>query len=58
MITAHEIVQSPAWFPLEVNGDAMRWVRLDEAAYRAASFLDQRLLKGGYEQAHSDLHCK
>ena len=52
MITAHDIVQSPAWFPLEVNGDALRWVRLDEAAYRAASFLDQRLLKGGYEQAN------
>ena len=51
MMTAHDIVQSPAWFPLEVNGDTMRWVRLDEAAYQAASFLDQRLLKGHYEQA-------
>ena len=51
MITAHDIIQSPTWFPLESDGDAMRLVRLDEAAYRAASFLDQRLLKGGYEQA-------
>jgi hypothetical protein len=51
MMTAHDIVQSPAWFPLEVNGDTLRWVRLDEAAYQAASFLDQRLLNGRYEQA-------
>lgn len=29
----------------------MRLVRLDEAAYRAASFLDQRLLGLGYEQS-------
>ncbi len=42
-------MRSPAWLPLEaVGGHAVRLVRLDEAAYRAASFLDQRLLALGY----------
>jgi hypothetical protein len=51
MIAEDDIVGSPAWLPLEgVGGDAMRLVRLDEAAYRAASFLDQRILSCGYEQ--------
>lgn len=50
-ITADEIVRSPAWFPLEtMQGEAMRLVHLDEAAYRAASFLDQRLLAAPYRQ--------
>jgi hypothetical protein len=51
-IAEDELVNSPAWLPLEVAGDhALRLVRLDEAAYRAASFLDQRLLALGHEQA-------
>jgi hypothetical protein len=51
VIAANDIVCSPAWFPLEVvAGDAMRLVYLDEAAYKAASFLDQRLLGLKYEQ--------
>jgi hypothetical protein len=50
MITEHDLLQSPTWFPLERSGDGMRLVRLDESAYRAASFLDQRLLAGGYDQ--------
>lgn len=48
-LTADEIGCSPAWLPLDpAGGHAMRLVRLDEAAYRAASFLDQRLLGSGY----------
>jgi hypothetical protein len=47
-----DLVRSPAWFPLEPLGDdAVRLVRLDEAAYRAASFLDQRLLGEGLAQS-------
>jgi hypothetical protein len=50
-ITADEIRRSPAWLPLEEAADrTMRLVRLDEAAYRGASFLDQRLLALGYER--------
>jgi hypothetical protein len=50
-IAADDIVRSPAWFPLEaVAGGAVRLVRLDEASYRAASFLDQRILGLGCEQ--------
>lgn len=51
MISEHDLLQSPTWFPLEGNADAVRLVRLDESAYRTASFLDQRLLSGGYELA-------
>jgi hypothetical protein len=51
-IAADEIAASPAWFPLEtIEGEAMRLIQLDEAAYRAASFLDQRLLGAGYRQS-------
>jgi hypothetical protein len=45
-----ELVQSPAWLPLEMHGGAVSLVKLDEAAYRAASFLDQRLCSCGYPQ--------
>src|SRR3977135_2183046 len=55
-VSEDEIVRSPAWLPLEgVGGDAMRLVHLDEAAYREASFLDQRILGCGYEQKTSGL---
>jgi hypothetical protein len=51
-LSADDITASPAWFPLDPAGPAaMRLVRLDEAAYRAASFLDQRILRTGPEQA-------
>jgi hypothetical protein len=41
------LIQSPAWFPLEVIASpavAVRLLQLDETAYRKVSFLDQRLL--------------
>lgn len=51
-IAPDELVASPAWFPLEnIEGEAVRLIQLDEAAYRAASFLDQRLLGAGYRQS-------
>src|SRR5262249_28044027 len=50
-LTAEELVRSPAWLPLEAAPDGtVRLIRLDEAAYRAASFLDQRLLGAGYRE--------
>jgi len=58
VVTEEELAQSPAWFPLElVRDDAVRLVYLDEAAYRAASFLDQRLLQCRYEQTTCTLAC-
>jgi hypothetical protein len=46
-----QIRGTPEWFPLEaLAGGAVRLLRLDEAAYRAASFLDQRLLQGPCER--------
>jgi hypothetical protein len=55
-VTADDLVQSPAWLPLETVGrTAVRLVRLDEEAYRQASFLDQRLLTQGYERRDCDL---
>jgi hypothetical protein len=52
MIAEHDLVQSPAWFPLDVTPHpaAIRLVHLDEAGYRNASFLDQRLLAGPHRQ--------
>lgn len=56
MISAEELSQSPAWFPLEVIGDdAVRLVHLDEGAYRDASFLDQRLLSLNYPRTTLEL---
>jgi hypothetical protein len=50
VIAADDLVRSPQWLPLTLaDGAAVRLVRLDEAAYRAASFLDQRLLASGHE---------
>lgn len=44
-VAAEELALSPAWLPLDaVCPGNRRLLRLDEAAYRAASFLDQRLL--------------
>jgi hypothetical protein len=50
-LTAGDITASPAWLPLQVlEGASMQLLQLDETAYRAASFLDQRLLQQGYAQ--------
>lgn len=45
-LSAQEIAASPAWYPLELSGPGLvRLTRLDEAAYRVASFLDLRVLQ-------------
>jgi len=52
VISAQSIAGSPAWLPLEyADPDSLRLVRLDESGYRAASFLDQRILRSSPEQA-------
>lgn len=52
MISARDIAASPAWLPLEsVAVGSVRLVQLAEADYRAASFLDQRILQTGVAQA-------
>lgn len=51
-LSAQEIAASPAWYPLELSGPGLvRLARLDEAAYRGASFLDRRILQLRPEQA-------
>ena len=51
-LSAQEIAASPAWYPLELSGPGLvRLARLDAAAYRGASFLDQRILQLRPEQA-------
>ena len=51
MISARDIAASPAWLPLESAGvGSVRLVQLTEADYRAASFLDQRILQAGVTQ--------
>ena len=56
MISAQDIAGSPTWLPLESAGVGdLRLVRLDEAGYRAASFLDRRILQTGVLQAECPL---
>jgi hypothetical protein len=51
VISPQDIAASPAWLPIEQEGAGnLRLVRLDEAAYRAASFLDRRALQAGVPQ--------
>lgn len=45
MITQQDILESPAWYPLQQTADSVVLLNLDEAAYTAASFLDQRIAK-------------
>jgi hypothetical protein len=53
LISAAQLARSPAWLPLDLASSAdIQLLRLDEAAYRAASFLDQRLLAGSFERGH------
>lgn len=55
-IVVEDLVRSPAWYPLEtLEPDSVRLVHLDEAAYRSASFLDQRLLAAGHGQSACEL---
>jgi hypothetical protein len=53
VIAAEDIARSPAWLPLEA-GAVVSLVHLEESAYRAASFLDQRLLALRYPQGECD----
>lgn len=47
-----DLLRSPAWFPLRIaESGEMSMVYLDEAAYRAASFLDERILVLPCEQS-------
>jgi hypothetical protein len=47
-----DLVRSPAWFPLRLSAnDAVTLVWLDEPAYAAASFLDERILEHRPKQA-------
>jgi hypothetical protein len=51
VIGVDSLANSPEWLPLDATATAaLRLIRLDEAAYRNASFLDQRLLGQGYAQ--------
>jgi hypothetical protein len=52
LISSRDIAESPTWLPLdEGTPGTLTLVRLDEAAYRAASFLDRRILQAGAPQA-------
>ncbi len=52
MTGAGELVRSPAWYPLgAAPGGGVDLVRLEEADYREASFLDERLLSRARERA-------
>lgn len=49
---ADSLLASPAWFPLEfADPHLLRVVRLDEEAYRRASFLDRRVLQANRQEA-------
>jgi hypothetical protein len=50
VIAEEDIARAPEWLPIEVDATAVKLVCLNEAAYRAASFLDQRMLSLGYAQ--------
>lgn len=45
LTAAADLPASPEWYPLSVAGDCMSFLRLSEADYAAASFLDERLLE-------------
>jgi hypothetical protein len=51
LLAESDFLRSPAWFPLRIeDGGAMTVVKLDEAAYVTASFLDERILVLEYPQ--------
>jgi hypothetical protein len=56
VIAEVDILASPRWFPLTVLVDnSVRVLHLDQAAYQAASFLDERLLKMRPDEANCGL---
>jgi hypothetical protein len=50
------MIETPEWLPFELDPatDRLTWLRMREADYRAASFLDQRMLRPDAEFRHSD----
>jgi len=50
------MIETPEWLPFELDPATGRltWLRMREADYRAASFLDQRMLPPKSEFRHSD----
>jgi len=56
LLTEDDLLRSPQWFPLRIaDGGSLFMVDLDEASYRAASFLDERLLALGRPHATCDI---
>ena len=51
MAVIDALTASPALLPIERIGDVVRVKRMDEGAYRRASFLDQRLFQSGDGEA-------
>jgi len=49
------MTDTPEWLPFEYDpaADRLTWLRMGEAGYRAASFLDQRILTPASEQRQS-----
>lgn len=49
------LFDTPGWLPLEFEpaADQVKWLRLDEADYRAASFLDFRIVEPDSDIMHS-----
>ncbi len=50
------MIETPEWLPFELDPatDRVAWLRMSEADYRAASFLDQRMLSPQSELRQSD----
>jgi len=50
-IASEELARSPAWYPMALDfaRDAILFLRMDEADYRASSFLDERVVTHGQE---------
>lgn len=56
MIDAENILESPAWYPLQPVADGtVQLLHLGEDEYRAASFLDQRLALGTSTQGRCSI---
>jgi hypothetical protein len=56
LLSEDDLCRSPQWYPLRfASRDSVLFVELSEEAYRAASFLDERLLAGNPSQATCEL---